>query len=53
MDDDGIHSALLRRFPYVVLFRIQETRSEVIAVWHGQRDPEGWKERLAPWLLGD
>jgi plasmid stabilization system protein ParE len=46
-DDDGIHSALLRRFPYVVLFRIQETRSEVLAVWHGRRDPEGWKERLA------
>jgi plasmid stabilization system protein ParE len=34
-DEGGIHSALLRRFPYAVLFRIQEKRIEVIAVWHG------------------
>jgi plasmid stabilization system protein ParE len=45
-DDDGNRSALLHRFPYVVLFRIQEKRLEVIAVWHGRRDPESWKERL-------
>jgi plasmid stabilization system protein ParE len=47
-DEAGVHSALLRRFPYAVLFRIQEKRIEVIAVWHGHRDPKGWRARLSP-----
>jgi toxin ParE1/3/4 len=47
-DESGVHSALLRRFPYAVLFRIREKRIEVIAVWHGHRDPEVWRARLAP-----
>ena len=42
----GVRSALLRRFPYVVHFRIEKERIEVLAVWHGHRDPEGWIERL-------
>jgi plasmid stabilization system protein ParE len=46
-NDRDIHSALLRRFPYAVLFRIRENRIEVIAVWHGRRNPEGWLERLS------
>jgi plasmid stabilization system protein ParE len=44
-DEGNIRSALLRRFPYAVRFRVQEKRIEVIAVWHGRRDPEGWKAR--------
>jgi len=46
-NDHDIRSALLRRFPYAVLFRIRETRIEVIAIWHGRRDPKGWQERLS------
>ena len=42
-----VRSALLRRFPYRVLFRIEEKRIEVIAVWHGHRDPKGWQARKA------
>jgi len=45
-DERGIQSALLRRFPYAVLYRRQEKRIEVIAVWHGHRDPEGWRRRM-------
>jgi len=44
---EDARSALIRRFPYVVLFRIQERRIEVIAVWHVHRDPGGWRARLA------
>lgn len=44
-DEGDIQSALLHRFPYSVRFRVQEDRIEVIAVWHGHRDPEGWKPR--------
>jgi plasmid stabilization system protein ParE len=47
-DESGVHSALLRRFPYAVLFRIQDRQIEVIAVWHGHRHPEGWRPRLSP-----
>ena len=42
---EGLRSALLHRFPYAVRFRVQKDRIEVIAVWHGRRDPEGWKAR--------
>lgn len=44
-DESGFHSALLHRFPYTVRFRVQDDRIEVVAVWHGRRDPEGWKAR--------
>jgi plasmid stabilization system protein ParE len=47
-DEGGVHSALLRRFPYAVVFRIGEKRIEVIAVWHGHRDPKGWRARPSP-----
>ena len=46
--EGGARSALLRRFPYVVLFRIQEQRIEVVAVWHGHRDPNGGRQRPLP-----
>ena len=45
--EDDIQSALLRRFPQAVFFRVREKRIEVIAVWHGHRNPDGWKPRLS------
>jgi plasmid stabilization system protein ParE len=42
----GVRSALVRRFPYAVLFRIGAERIEVLAVWHDRRDPAGWRDRL-------
>ena len=44
-DEMGIHSALLHRFPFSVRFRVRHDRIEVIAVWHGRRDPGGWRSR--------
>jgi toxin ParE1/3/4 len=46
LDDHGIHTAFLHRFPYGVRFRILDDRIEIIAVWHERRDPEGWTERI-------
>jgi plasmid stabilization system protein ParE len=46
-NDAGVHSALLRRFPYAVLFRIREERIEVLAVWHAHRDPTRLRARLS------
>ncbi len=37
--------ALLQRFPFGVYYRIEEDIIVVIAVIHGSRDPQRWKER--------
>jgi toxin ParE1/3/4 len=35
----------LRRFPYVVYYRVLADRIEVIGVLHGSRDPKVWQDR--------
>ncbi len=35
----------LRRFPYVVYYRVEATRLLVLAVQHGRRDPRDWQSR--------
>jgi plasmid stabilization system protein ParE len=42
----GIRSALLRRFPYAVLYRMASGRIEIVAVWHGHRAATPWRDRL-------
>lgn len=37
--------ALVRRFPYEVLYEIEEDEIVVYAVYHCARDPKGWKRR--------
>lgn len=36
----------LRRFPYVVYYRILAERTEIIAVIHGSRHPRTWQDRV-------
>jgi toxin ParE1/3/4 len=36
----------VRRFPYVVYYRILTDRIEIIAVMHGNRHPRNWKRRV-------
>lgn len=38
--------AVLRRFPYVVFFTVEQDGILVVAVLHGRRDPAVIKERL-------
>jgi plasmid stabilization system protein ParE len=38
--------ALLRRFPYLVLYAIEEERVLVTAVFHGHQDPRRWSNRV-------
>src|SRR5437867_1185675 len=40
-----LRRALVRRFPYSVIYRVHDDRVEVIAVWHNRRDPAGWQAR--------
>lgn len=41
----NVRRGKLRRFPYVVYYRILDDRVEVIAVLHGRRDPRVWQSR--------
>jgi plasmid stabilization system protein ParE len=42
----GTRRYLMKRFPYIVVYRPAEDRIEVIAVIHGRRRPGFWKDRL-------
>ncbi len=44
----GVRLAPLRKFPYLVyyVFDEQQQRIVIIAVLHGGRNPEVWKERV-------
>jgi len=38
--------ALVRRFPYSVVFRVRGNRVEVVAVFHGRKDPIRLRDRI-------
>jgi toxin ParE1/3/4 len=37
--------ALVRRFPYAVVYRIDDDQITVVAVYHTHRNPRGWQSR--------
>lgn len=37
--------ALLRRFPFGILYRVEPTQVVVVGILHGSRDPNSWKAR--------
>ena len=41
-----IRCAVLRRFPYSLLFRVMPNGIYVIACFHSSRDPEIWQRRV-------
>jgi toxin ParE1/3/4 len=41
----GTRRYLLRRYPYLVVYRVIATTVQVIAVAHGRRRPGYWKDR--------
>jgi toxin ParE1/3/4 len=42
----GTRRYLMKRFPYIVVYRVTEHRIEIIAIAHGRRRPGFWKHRL-------
>jgi toxin ParE1/3/4 len=42
----NVRRGKLRRFPYVVYYRVLADRVEVIAILHGSRDQRAWQSRL-------
>jgi toxin ParE1/3/4 len=39
----NVRRGKLRRFPYVVYYRVVDQAIEILAVLHGSRDPRTWK----------
>ena len=37
--------ATVRRFPYLVLYRVRDESIVVVAVFHARRDPKAWMSR--------
>ncbi len=44
--DFGRRRIVLRRFPFVIVFRKVVAGVEIIAIAHGRRRPGYWRERL-------
>jgi toxin ParE1/3/4 len=42
----GTRRYLLKRFPFVIVYRVTEHRIEIVAVAHGHRRPGYWADRL-------
>jgi len=43
--EGAIRVAQTERFPYAIYFRVLPTKTEVLAVFHGSRDPSEWQLR--------
>jgi len=41
----NVRAAKLRRFPYLIYYRVQTNYIEVLAVLHGSRNPRIWQGR--------
>ena len=44
----NVRAAPIRRHLYIIYYRVLRDRVEVIAVFHGRRDPSALKDRLSP-----
>jgi toxin ParE1/3/4 len=42
----GTRKFVLRRFPYLIVYREKESVVQVLAIAHGRRRPGYWKERV-------
>ena len=40
-----IRRAVVRRFPYVIMYRIKPNHVRVLSVFHSRRDPAYWQRR--------
>jgi len=41
----GLRRRILRRFPYLVLYKVESNRVNIVAIFHASQDPQKWKER--------
>jgi toxin ParE1/3/4 len=41
----NVRRLLIRRFPYGIFYIARQDVTTILAVFHGHRDPKGWKSR--------
>ena len=44
--EHGTRKFLLRRFPFAIVYREKQDSIQILAIAHGHRRPEYWKDRL-------
>lgn len=42
----GTRRYLLKRYPFVIVYRVEKRRIEIVAIAHGRRKPGYWADRL-------
>ncbi len=42
----GTRRYMMKRYPFVLVYRVATERIEIVAVAHAKRNPGYWKERL-------
>lgn len=42
---EDLRLARVRRFPYLIIYRVDDDQVTVVAVYHSRRDPRGWQSR--------
>jgi toxin ParE1/3/4 len=43
---EGARRVLVRRFPYAVIYRVDDDQISVLAIYHTRRDPRDWQLRI-------
>lgn len=42
----GLRRAVVRRFPFAILYEVMAEEIQIIAVFHSRRNPDVWKSRV-------
>ena len=42
----GLRRAVVRRFPFAILYEVKAEEIQIIAVFHSRRNPDVWKSRV-------
>jgi plasmid stabilization system protein ParE len=45
-DDDGVRQKVLRKHPYIIVYRASDEDIEIVALAHTTREPGYWRNRL-------
>ncbi len=42
----NVRRYVIKRFPFVIYYRVMESTIQIIAIFHTSRNPEIWKQRM-------
>jgi plasmid stabilization system protein ParE len=44
VEGNQVRRGLVRRYGYWIIYEIRQNDLLVLSIWHGAREPEGWRE---------